>query len=500
MGKTFDIEYDDFSGGHWAGGVDAKQPKNTWVGDGMIVVAGDGMLMPGAPLVLGVTDTDTTLCTYSGMSVFNGASATLAYEKRRQTGAGAITNTAVYGATTNVVTTNATAYQPVIFGDKVLLGVTTKIINLVDGTTASIVDGGGSAIIDPIGQLYAFGAYLLSPGTSGNRIFFSAIYDHTTWDSNDYIDVGDSGESIRTVISTLSGLMVGTDRGWYQVTGVLGQTTVIRQISQRGVAAAGGANTENGIVFAAGGSPDRAVVRLLEGARTPVVLWDGDHTVWNSDARITPVGNAIFVVSDGTDRVWMWSENTHCWRAIAMPTATNLAYSATPSWRVASDPGASAETAWFLAAGVLASNSDPAVAFHTYEIDPANPPYNSVTTAFTSATADLSGYDHPKQFTVSEVIVEVDCGTTAQNKTRSVGVQMFTNAAIMDYSTSVTSLYAAASTAQTLTLPAMATTAGERVVLRFSPNNGGPTMTATPRITLQGLKMRRCIVRCREVD
>ena len=108
--------------------------------------------------------------------------------------------------------------------------------------------------------------------------------------------------------------------------------------------------------------------------------------------------------------------------------------------------------------------------------------------------------DHPREFTIDEVICELDLGSTAYNKSRSVGVQMVTNAAIMDYSTSVSSLYAAASTAQTVTLPAMASTSGERVVVRFSPNNGGPTFTATPRITLRGVKLRRCIVRCKEVN
>lgn len=500
MGKTFDIVYEDFSGGHYFGSQSTKQPKNTWTGEGMIHCAADGTLMPGAPLVA-----------HSDDSIAGGWSD---YVADGSTGLRYMRTTG--GTSTFVVEGDGSS--PYAVGTPLPEGAMVQFC----GLTLMPLDAGRVLVYDPVAgttTVHATGLLDLGSGTTitfdamyvwdawalgvfMNRIYFSAPLDATSWNSNDYIDVGDTGSTIRAIVSTVQGMLVATATGWWQISGVLGQTTVKRQVTTKGVVAgwAAAVDTDQGVMFNAGGNPPTAVVGLLSGTQTPTVLWDPSES--GSSATLTKVGGH-YVFAARTmlaldSMLYMWSERTRNWRKIALPAPNGL-------WekgfvQVASDLNAEASIAYIITDGFNTFSGDSDRVIYTYTIDPFNPPYDAAGTAYTSATAELAGYDHPREFTIDEVICELDLGSTAYNKSRAVGVQMVTNAAVMDYSSSVSSLHDAASALQTFTLPAMASTAGERVVVRFSPNNGGATMTATPRITLQGLKLRRCIVRCREVD
>lgn len=485
MGKTFDIVYDDFSGGHYFGAQDTKQPKNTWTGDDMIHVAADGMLMPGA---VPVSYSNDTASYHVGYVAQDGAG--LKYVRN----ASGFTFVHV-GAGGSPFTISGGPADPSrivdFYGKTLVCGQSSASIIVYTFFPSSLVYP-----TTPVGfdGIYAWGAWAL--GTSGKRLYFSAPYDATSWNSNDYLDIGDS--AITAVVPAGSTLIVGTDTsGWWQVSGVLGQTATVRRITGKGAAGSYGVETDAGIMFGASGTPDQAFVRLLSGSQVQTVLWNPSLGSTNTNGAITSVaGQYVFAGVANAPKVFMWSEYTRNWRVVTIVDSTVWASSAT---KAATDMAVTTEYAFLALSG-----TDNAAAtrqrIYRYLIDPFDPPYDAVAGAYTSATAELSGYDHPKPFTVTEVIVEVDCGTTAQNKTRAVSVQMVTNSAVMDYAASVASLHAAASSSQTATLPSLASTAGERVAVRFSPNNGGPTMTVTPRITLQGLKLRRCIVRCQEVN
>jgi len=505
MGKTFDIVYEDFSGGHYFGSQSTKQPKNTWTGEGMIHCAADGTLMPGAPLV---AHSDDSIAGGWAGYVADG-SAGLRYF---QVVSGASTFVvAGDGSSPYSVSTALPQGRMVQFCGLTVMALDSARVMVYDpvaGTTTvhatGLLDPGSGATIT-FGTMYAWDAWVL--GTFENRIYFSAPLDATSWNSNDYIDVGDTGSTIRAIVSTVQGMLVATATGWWQISGVLGQTTVKRQVTTKGVAQpsySGDAavDADQGVMFNAGGNPPTAVVGLLSGAQTPTVLWDlAESGGMASFAKVS--GHYVFANREmlASDSVlYMWSERTRNWRKIALPARDT-------DWdkglvRVASDLNAEAYSAYIEMSGFnqMSGNTDRAI--YTYTIDPFDPPYDAAGTAYASATAELAGYDHPREFTVDEVICELDLGVTLDlgvSKSRAVGVQMVTNAAVMDYSSSVSSLHDAASALQTFTLPAMASTAGERVVVRFSPNNGGATFTAAPRITLRGVKLRRCVVRCKEV-
>jgi len=496
-GKEFEVEWSDFSGGHWFGNRDSKQPNNTYVGDDMIVCAADGFLMPGSELTIDADGTSTAGASSASTPVDYGYLALngdkLCYGRR---GDSSSMDFVYDGTLYNSGTLRPYAW-PIHFNGKIIqpfnqTGPTLNRLGIFDpvaltlSVTTTLYGGEG---------IYAWDAWALS--TSGNRIYFCAPYDPTSWNSNDYIDVGDADATIQTIVPTVQGLLVGTATGWWQINGVLGQTTTKRQITTKGVAVAGGVDVDAGIFFMAGGNPDQAAVRLLSGTQTPTALWDPNATFNGVDRIVRVGGHYVFAVTDTTGVIYMWSEHTRNWRRIQAPTADDLGFiNDIVQYTVASDPGAGATQAFIAARGDVTSNYN-RIRIYTYDIDPFNPPVSAG--AYTHATVDLAPYDHRRPFTIDEVIAELDCGTTATTATRSCAVTMKAGSPIVDFQSDLAALSANAAQTRTYTLPTMASTAGERPVVRFTPNEAGPTMSATPNVRLQGVKLRRLIMRCREV-
>jgi hypothetical protein len=502
MAREFDVEWDDFSGGHWFGNRDTKQPQNTWTGDNVILVAADGTLMPGAPLVIdpdatSISSINTLNPVDYGYCALNGD--LLSYPRRT-------------GTSTRVFVHNGVQYSigaqnpgggPVHFNGKIIFpsstvlpGVTLRL-QIFDPAALSITDVAVPVIF---ANVYAWDAWALGVAASSNRIYFCAPYDETSWDSNDYIDVGDADAYIQTIVPTVNGILVGTATGWWQITGVLGQTTQKRQITSKGVTTAGGVEVDAGVLFGAGGNPDQAAVRLLSGTLTPTALWDPSAGFGSPERIVRVGGHYVFVITDDGGVIYMWSEHTRTWRRIQALTAAELSYTGgdgTVKYRVASDPGAGASQAFLAARGTLASNNL-SVRIYTYDIDPFDPPVNSAGTAYQSATVDLAAYDHKRPFRVKELIAEVDCGTTSLNATRSLALAVKAPGKPIDNFATITGPAANASAAQTWTLPAMASTAGERAVYRFNPTDTGESFNIIPQLTMRGVKLRRVIARCQE--
>ena len=491
MGKEFDIEWNDFAGGHWFGNRDVKQPMNTYTGDNMIVGASDGLLMPGAPLVSHSEATGTfanPLVVDYGYLALNGAA--LAYGRQRT-----LSKPFVYDGTDYSAGSNNPRGWPVHFNGDVIQPYATNRLAIFDVATLALT----VTTVTPaqFTGIYVWDAWAI--GVTGNRLYFCAPYDATSWNANDYIDVGDSDATIQTIVPTVQGLLVGTATGWWQIDGVLGQTTTKRQITTKGVAVAGGVDVDAGIFFMAGGNPDQASVRLLSGSQTPTALWDPLASFNGTDRIVRVGGHYVFAVTDTGGVIYMWSEHTRNWRRIQAFTAAELSMIGSVRYSIASDPGAAADRAFIAARGEVTGNYN-AVRIYTYDIDPFNPPVTAAGTAYTNATVNLAEYDHRRPFTVTEVLAELDCGTTSLNATRSIALTVKMPTPVVDYSTNLTALLANAATTQTYTLPAAASTAGERPMIRFSPNNAGPSMSVIPNVRLQGVKLRRLIMRCQEVS
>lgn len=484
-GKQFEVEWSDFSGGHFFGSKDTKQPQNTWVGDNVIVCAADGFLMPGAPIV--VDTAGASDITYSGGLVSNGGLVT--YKVRPATLA---KDVYAGGAGYPLGTTALSDLVP--FNGDILVARNGSTLGIFDPTGPSLSTGTTTPVQFTL--LQTWDGFALGTART-NRLYFSAAYDATSWNSNDYVDIGNSDAAISAIVPTPQGLLIGTATGWWQLTGVLGQTTSQRQITTKGLNGSSAVEVDAGIFFGAGSNPPQAVVRLLAGTQTPTVLWDkGPSFTRVSLAKVG--GQYVFVstinAADATANVYslyMWSEHGRNWRKIALPTP----YSTKSYSNVAFDPSATASSAYILVSGLAASFQ---TTIYTYSIDPLHPPVDSAGTAYQSATVDLAGYDHKRPFRIDELLVELDLGATTLNATRSIGVTIKAPSAIVDYHTSLTALAANTSTAQTYTLPTMATTDYERPVIRYNPNDAGPTMSCTPSLTMRGVKVRRVIARCTE--
>lgn len=489
MAKPFEIVWDDFSGGHFFGNRDTKQPKNTWTGLDVIQCAADGFLMPGSPLVeylSGVGGLSNELLAHFGYLADGGTG--LRYGQQTT-----VAKTFVVdgdGSSPYALGAESPRGWPIQFNGQTLQPLASAKIILYNGAAVSTPAVPAAFT----GGMYAWDAWAL--GVAGNRIYFCAPLDATSWNSNDYLDVGDSDATIRTVVPTVHGILVGTARGWWEISGVLGQTTVQRRLTTKGVAAAGGVEVDAGVFFAAGNAPAQGVVRLLSGTQTPTVLWDKNGALSESTRIAKVAGQYVFVACGADDQLYMWSEHTRNWRLISLPSYSTLGWGSKPQCRVATDNNAAATVANVALTGSTITTSYGAYKIYTYDIDPAAPPESAG--AYVSATARLSNYDHDKPFRVNEVIVELDLAATSTNATRSIGLQVEAPSPLVERSTDVAMLANRASALQTYTLPEMDSTSYQRPVVRFSLGDTGDTYSITPALTMQGVKVRRVIARCVE--
>jgi len=121
---------------------------------------------------------------------------------------------------------------------------------------------------------------------------------------------------------------------------------------------------------------------------------------------------------------------------------------------------------------------------------------NPDATTFPSRSVTLAHYQANQQFVVDKITAEVVVGESS-SAPRAIGVQMGTLSVPVGYSTNPTQFSGATSQAQSYAFTSTST--GSMMAVDFTPNDAGPTYNVAPIITLQGVELRRLIVRCHEV-
>lgn len=505
MAKTFVVEYDDFSGGHYVGPSSQRQPRNTWQGLNAVAVELDGMLMADAPweprasfssfatqppLNLRVDDTLTNLwwSTDSQLSWVGVLPWTGNKSQQNLASTSARGRVARYGNYSLAAAGGAASYAA------------------WDGFTLTWV-----STVSVMTDLVTWGQFIVgveSSASQGARLRFSTPgFPLTNWASNDFIDIGSSTTPITALVVYGQSLYVGKPDGWWAITGVLGQlatTGSIVQITNEGPSSTGYPNLLAGAVVAADG-------RLMFAGRNN----DGTVARQANGSLIQPAGYAPFVANYGA---WQIGGYTF----VAGPRDANIpnggfSYiwirSPTGKWRrsVPLSSGLASMTPFAIADGPAVSpygyaftslTSDPTGAAASPArllLSPADPPVALGGTTFASATVTLAEYQSNNRFRIKNVIAELDLGTTALNAPRTIGVQINTPGVPVEAASSSVAFSAAASTSQTSTLSALASTAGQRVTVRFQATDGAPTFTAIPVVTLKGVKLRRLTMHCEEV-
>jgi hypothetical protein len=524
----FDVEYDDFSGGHFIGGLETQQPRSSWTGENVTITADEGFLMadpgwvqhPSGPAPGVVQSTPILDEKRRSVVVSIGNKLTFwdlgpfpALVQRTMTPAPAAYPASAPLLRTNVAGIDYYAYS--VGGTLVLLGQTGAT------TSSTLITGGVMAE-----GLWQWGAFTVSWGANNvfslgalpprNRLYFSnAGAVGTVWPANNFVDIGPPWSPILGVVATADVLYVATTNGWYAVSGVLGQTTTVRKVSRIAMdddAQFSGwffgydaIETQQGI-FHRSGTGD--VIRTLGGSTvSPVMYLSGArsmHRISNAGDHIVGLeaaGDFTYGGSAAVTHAWVRSETSQAWRRTLLPTPTQLGSSTATYFPVIDDATQTDSLYCVVQAGTGGSAT-------TYNFELAKNPLQPAVVGgvFTSATVTLADYQKTRPFRVREMLVEVDFGQpTNQATQRSLTAQVLASPVLdMDPTFARTTsgdVSLASSSAQTVTWGnAIATKNGDRQLLRFNVNDGpASTFSVSPRLTLKGVKVRRVVLHCEDI-
>jgi hypothetical protein len=511
----FDVIYDDFTGGHFVGPSQANQPKNTYSGVGVIATADEGFLMADGgwtrSSAIGASGGNRSMGLYHygylgsgfiGTTLEFGTFLTLGTNMFCITEAGAVSAAASLGFA---------SVSPSLHSH-LAMGGDGQVLAAGAGAAIAVMNGGGGSVTGSFSQGPSITPYYgvwhwktwmiaLDPTVAPNRLYFSDVFaaDYqpaTLWPTTNWVAVGDSDHQIEAIVTTKDEIILGTRAGWWSVSGVLGASTVVRRISKNGIdhritsnAAPGLTAAESavlGIVSAT--DPDKGLAALSGGVSTKV----HHGPMGPSNAAVNAVVNigSDLAVTAGT-WVWHWSDKQRRWRVSLNPLNTGTQI---PVEDV---------TGYSSYLQVVGQDAGQVYVYRALK-EPVQPV--STAGAFDSATVTLAEFQGKDAFKVNEILVEVDFGQPAvQTGLRSLEVCAITNG-IPDLSSTFPlaadgSPFLPQSTSFTKVWEdALATINGHREMVRFVVNDGAAsTMTAAPKLTLKGVKVRRVIMRCEEV-
>lgn len=525
VGRSFEVVYDDFSGGHFVGQVGTRQPKNTFIGydvgpdptDGCLVPLGEFFTINNA-LAGDVfsTCTDPLITNYSATSpklVWAGSahvySVTLGPPIVVPVAVGSVAFAGAYPRSV-----------PAYFApqDKVLIpNLTLTSIYSVDLSGASPVISATTAL--PANMQPGFGTGIVAFGefavfaTGFGKIYFSNPSVATTWTATDWFSCPSGTVSL---LVHQGSLYIGAQNGWWVASGIPGSTLSLRQIT---TVATGYLPVSIDTSVASAGPPVTALVkqefapngplfRELVGSRDRALSWgaspDGRYPYYIAQmTRVGPYLVARSALANGTvvdegggstvlgTTLWVLDTRVGTWTRRQVPVHTLYALA---SWR---EPSGDLL--------VYRTGSPDNHYFASLSLAGLFPDQDGT---YQTATAELAEHYHPTQFHVKEVLCEVDYGTIpssgengATNLDRSIAVYVKTPGVIIDQEADLTLSRAKTSTL-TQSLPTRAQTGANytrrRSWVRFNPTDGNSTYNAAPVVTLTGCKLRRLVMRCQE--
>ena len=444
---SFQISYDDFSGGQYMGDKSNNLPKNTWTGKN-VTSTPDGKLVPSEPLELsryqkGVSSTYAAISDHwviaDNSFVFtrwgtSPVSGTMTHQ-------GSITDgtSAPYTATAHNLTylgTDLYIYGKVAYaqppgagssdfffanwnGDIYRIGalVNTGVISLVSTALNGAIGVGGMAL---------YGYRLIAWG-SGKFLYYSNT-NMTTWSNSQYYEFN---SQILNVVPRTNDLLVFTIDGVYSVVGVLGSSVTIQLIVP-------GLNISNGMSQAVvvnrnsyfidetgGGQPTLFSGRIhaLTGStvQTPYQILNSDTIEVSKKNSQNEIGH-LNVANNGRLAIqlingYFYIETTPGTWARFYSSRNNPATITESAQQRIGNPGPQAPDEFCLVASISTASpfsaSDPGLVLTRYIHNTPN--IENVDTGFITSlpgvtaptgTVKLSEYWHSKPFTVKEAFVQ----------------------------------------------------------------------------------------------
>lgn len=508
---SFQITYNDFTGGHYMGNRDTEQPSNTWTGSNTMLDPKGNLMASSATLMTtrtGPTPDVGDFFYLNGVFVHAGyvsviysfldssAGTTTAYIDHydianNQWSGSPLTLT---GVPVGYLAPDQTTASPTLYYVRSNGDVRKLTFNT---TFATWADALATATTNVTTSLYKYKYRLLGLGLTGstrNRIYYSDP-TLTTWGATDYYEF--PGQ-ITNVATRSNDFVVTTTAGIYSVTGVLGESVNIQEIYTFDELSQGMANpvtygrdfvylndyldSMNGKIYAGLGVGKTLIGTIDLEAEPPLnigltnpglitVMSETGYTyVMDSEARWTRFSFANWDVNDDRydDRITK--------AAVSITDFPGNMYLAQP---ILKPYQTDTSDAILYLARVDQTEIKLYQATHT-----ARSPYTGGT-----ASVTLADYWHQKPMVVREIIVESTYTDTSTNA--SIGVSV-TPIGAVDINTAT----APNMTSTTITAPS-ATTAST-IITRFLVNNAGRAYGFKPVITHKGVRIKRVICNCED--
>jgi len=515
---TFQVVYDDFSGGQYMGMRQANQPKNTWNGNNVITNA-NGELIP-----VGTR----TCATYAGSAGTTGS--IRGHYNSNATG----WVFATHGTTSRMLRyshTNGTAF-PTTTTNTTLNGLITSNIaySHLDGTffyggTASSVNRLYS--INPTGSVqssiswsgatayqitgvFPYKYRLLLTTTIGNRLHYTSANTGSRYGANlDPAKYYEFNSTILNVYPRTEDVLVVCEDGMYSLTGTIDSSVNIQLLATTNSIILGQADgcvvnrnlfyLDSSRRFA--GASDGRLYRFAGITSQPIASFEyGDY---NFDATGKATGSPSDIVATSNSRLVITFRNgvtyfesvsgvfakADIWELAE--TSTSL--SNTQTFKVA-EPTTTAPDDYIMTAVVDTTNSASPITIYRTIINSSGPvkldanfsTSTSSPTVNPTGTVKLSEYWHNKPFTVKEVFIEYSITTGG-----SVSCTILPTGVV---DVPAANLASVASTAASETSPP----AGDYRMYRYWPNNAAKGFGVIPELTITNCFVKRVILNCED--
>lgn len=545
---TFQVTYDDFTGGHYMGDRSAELPKNTWRGTNATVGPRGDLIPNGAKEIANVTAPAITpghpweICNIWDSYLLDVTDGVYFVTWRDLTGPTFMWNSKVL-----VCNYESTPYSVSQYGltGRVLGSVTydnfrtgpsvNNRFTYIDSGPAQYAlrqwdfDTGTDSLVlsaflgnEECYDLYKVGSRLVTHQWRGRKLFYSGALDAATWSATtQYIEFPDV---IQRIYPRTNDFLVFTNGGVFSVTGVLGETTNIQTIipntnvytglawgaiDSRTIYALDEAVSVpgymDGTIYALVGSSMELIATLDQSDLNPI------QQTYRNSANLIALGigqgNALVAYSRSgatwirnQNGIWsrfkpnstiaaMSTDESYAQMGIAKPLANGGTFPANEFVSAAYiDANFNVHVVRLICNMPLPNGDDYSFDFET-----------NIAAAPASASVDLAEYWHSKPMVVKEVIVEAVFDTTATlNLTGNATIQPFVMpTGIIDKGPNDTGSYI--SSTQTVTQAISGITANNsRAIYRFRINDAGRSYGFYPRITWQGCRIRRVICVCED--
>lgn len=527
---TFQVTYDDFTGGHYMGNKVTNQPSNTWFGENALLNS-QGELIPSGAVKIATIAAPTLPSGFDGWvyKETNGFfrdgpdlyllqtwvtfdtnlnfARRLQYTKALDTRDGSPTTT-TYTSSTYWCLGQATALYSggnieIYFVDYT----TDNVCKINTSGTITVVSTALSGTDIRNVEVYKSRMVAWGDAANGSTLYYSDA-TMTTWATTDYYEFPGN---IWSVFARANDLVVITDNGVYSVTGVLGESVNIQLImpmQDESILMLQAKGTGRSAIFI-----DRSsVYEMLGGTvyeigkfsqsdvnKTLTPVYDEQaNTIFGSDFNIEAKGNVCIFLDSGV--MYVRRQDASFVRMKIDQTIENSVPAVAGPIRASDNYGNCFSTGndfLDLPAGLFYGSTNVYMFAHDQDL-PTNV-VNNATLPGSTAKVDLAEYWHTKPMSVKEVIIEVVYDTDQTLRLAgdaSVSSQIIP-VGVVDMTVNQTS--ALTSSTQTYTTALSSITSDDsRVIHRYRIDNAPKGYGFVPRITWNSCRIRRVVCICED--